>query len=572
NCGEVTYNDSNSNEYKRPNIKNIIYPSGLVISAQLNTDLENISNGRVMYFGDTSSNLYNKLSNDFYLKDLLYDYYYDDTKNKYNSGKYFAIEPYAVELIQKIYDSMAWGYKNQYPVAYTDLHTGLISETYRDPYYNESIGSKSTDSHHITGTAIDFRVSGFEMYSHIIGIIESIPEIYFHPDKFWIEPYDMFNPHFHIQFGKYLDYFKDRKFFDYDYSSTWDNTTFTVTTMSIDEENVKNPTHFVIYNPCSVLENRDVNTIFVEGKINTIGLDVYINNVKVEIDENGLFTTNTEIDENNTEIIGIGLLNNVEVQRIVRDMEPAPTYTVVYDDNNSTRGNVPVDETLYREGSTVYIWGNTGNLAGTEIQDGIKQVFLGWNTNPIATKAEYFGGNSFVIKENTTLYAIYSSDSDLLRKMGPAGGLVFYDKGYYSLDWRYMEAAPMDQSTGALWGCSGTSISGADGLLVGTGEQNTIDIKFGCGTIGIAADICTNLIIEGYDDWFLPSRDEWNLMFVNLYQYGMGNFNGSHYWSSSEYDDYYNGAYNAWLQNFTLGQQNGAGKTYEMRVRAVRSF
>ena len=145
---------------------------------------------------------------------------------------------------------------------------------------------------------------------------------------------------------------------------------------------------------------------------------------------------------------------------------------------------------------------------------------------------------------------------------GPAGGWIFYDKGISSDGWRYLEAAPSDQSTGATWGCAGVS-TGADGTVVGTGEQNTIDIEAGCTTAGIAADICANLSLGGYDDWFLPSKDELGLMYTNLYLEGVGGFADDGYWSSSE-----KSANDAWGLEFYSGDQEYGSKDYIGRVRA----
>ncbi len=67
---------------------------------------------------------------------------------------------------------------------------------------------------------------------------------------------------------------------------------------------------------------------------------------------------------------------------------------------------------------------------------------------------------------------------------GPAGGIVFYIAGDCT---HGLEAALVDQSSGAEWGCIDTTISGADGTIVGTGAQNTADIIAGCSELGIAA-------------------------------------------------------------------------------------
>ncbi len=67
--------------------------------------------------------------------------------------------------------------------------------------------------------------------------------------------------------------------------------------------------------------------------------------------------------------------------------------------------------------------------------------------------------------------------------VGPAGGLIFYVNPNYKADgWRYLEAAHFDQSTGAPWGSFRVPLAGASGAAIGTGRQNTLEIKRGCST------------------------------------------------------------------------------------------
>lgn len=242
---------------------------------------------------------------------------------------------------------------------------------------------------------------------------------------------------------------------------------------------------------------------------------------------------------------------------------------VTYNGNGNTAGTVPVDPSSpYQSGATVTVLGNTGDL--TRINDGgTSYRFTGWNTKADGSGADQAEGSTFTMgASNVTLYAQWTPYA--LRDTGPAGGYIFYDKNSYSDGWRYLEAAPSDQSTSAKWGCYGTFIFGADGTAVGTGEQNTIDIEAGCTTAGTAADICANLSLGGYSDWFLPSKDELNLMYTNLKLFGVGGFADTWllvYWSSSG-----GRANNAWFQNFNNGHQGGNYKYWTARVRAVRAF
>jgi hypothetical protein len=150
------------------------------------------------------------------------------------------------------------------------------------------------------------------------------------------------------------------------------------------------------------------------------------------------------------------------------------------------------------------------------------------------------------------------------------GGIIAYilqpgDPGYDANVPHGLIAAPSDQSTGAEWGCYGTIISGADGTAIGTGNQNTIDIMTSCNNAGIAARLCGDLVLNGYSDWYLPSKDELNKLYLN--QTIIGGFAAAYYWSSSEFNNNF-----AWNQSFYYGDQYSNGKFLTYYVRAVRAF
>ena len=138
------------------------------------------------------------------------------------------------------------------------------------------------------------------------------------------------------------------------------------------------------------------------------------------------------------------------------------------------------------------------------------------------------------------------------------GGIIFYidGTGQYGLI-----AAESDQAEGAEWGCAGTLIGGTS-TAIGTGQANTTAIVNGCDGSGfiIAARLCYDLVLNGYDDWFLPSKDE---LIQGL---AAGVFPGFHvYWSSSEVD-----ANRAWAY---YGNIYEGGKDNEIHgVRAIRAF
>jgi len=168
-----------------------------------------------------------------------------------------------------------------------------------------------------------------------------------------------------------------------------------------------------------------------------------------------------------------------------------------------------------------------------------------------------------------------SKEGYSLGDTGPAGGLIFYENPNYARDgWRYLEAAPFDQSEGAKWGCFRKAIPGARGTAVGTGKQNTLDMQAACAEPGTAAGLCANLSVNGVRGWFLPSRDELALMYRNLKATGAAlyraagaadNFN---YWTSSQQT----ADMAAHIDFADSGRQHGDDKDFPRRVRAIRAF
>jgi hypothetical protein len=165
---------------------------------------------------------------------------------------------------------------------------------------------------------------------------------------------------------------------------------------------------------------------------------------------------------------------------------------------------------------------------------------------------------------------------------GPAGGIVFYDKGNNSSGWRYMEAAPAETEAKLNWLIKEMEITGTKTEL-GTGKKNTqlitADLSIG---VPEAALHCVELEYGGFRDWFLPSKDELNLMYVNLKRKNLGGFANELYWSSSEF--YYmqfawagpGDGWVAWVQSFkdasqTGGVLNRSGRS-SVIVRAIRQF
>ena len=187
-------------------------------------------------------------------------------------------------------------------------------------------------------------------------------------------------------------------------------------------------------------------------------------------------------------------------------------------------------------------------------------------------KSVIIGYLTFLIVLSTITFISINSNAQVkvykIGEKGPAGGWIIYDKGNNAGGWRYLEAAPEDQGK-VVWGCYKESIPGAKGTAIGAGKSNTRTIEENCDEES-AAKLCTAYKGGGKNDWFLPSRDELNLIYTNLYKAKVGGFayqGYQAYWSSSEID-----ATSAWNQDFFNGFKGYLRKKHESWVRAVRAF
>jgi hypothetical protein len=143
--------------------------------------------------------------------------------------------------------------------------------------------------------------------------------------------------------------------------------------------------------------------------------------------------------------------------------------------------------------------------------------------------------------------------------------LVNGDTGYDANVQHGLIAATADQSTGIQWYNGGYVVTGATGTAIGTGQANTTAIVTIQGAGSYAAQLCNDLTVGGYNDWFLPSKDELDKLYIN--KVAIGGFADNTYWSSSEGD-----THNAWSQYFSNGNQGYSSKDNADRVRAVRAF
>ena len=280
------------------------------------------------------------------------------------------------------------------------------------------------------------------------------------------------------------------------------------------------------------------------------------------------------------------------------------TLQVTFDEQEGTTPDFTSKEVTYGD--------SYGTLATTTKDN---YIFEGWWTQENGEGIQVESTTTVSITSDQTLYAKWRIRT--VGDLGQAGGYVFYDKGVYTNGWRYLEAAPFgwykgdSDSAGSYpeyfgsspnysdphfqWGAKGyLGDLPANGTEVGDGEINTANIVSYHDSLGtlypdkgeyytnptayseqndgkVAAKVCAeySVDIDGitYDDWFLPSKDELNLMYENLKLYSLGNFSSQTYWCSS------NNGYGVYFQYFRNGDNTDLyDESVDLSIRPVRAF
>ena len=144
----------------------------------------------------------------------------------------------------------------------------------------------------------------------------------------------------------------------------------------------------------------------------------------------------------------------------------------------------------------------------------------------------------------------------------------FYGGGYIvnidTLTRTGLVCAPTDTGW-HVWGCMGTNIIGTSSTL-GSGQNNTNLILAGCSARPIAASVCADLVLNGYDDWFLPSSQELLLAYTRLRPMNIGNLGPMNYTSTQINSDLVNDV------NTSGGFIGIIGQAFKWQNSGVRPF
>jgi len=279
-------------------------------------------------------------------------------------------------------------------------------------------------------------------------------------------------------------------------------------------------------------------TILVDNSVNTATAQVTIN--LNDVDEITVQNLTTTIDENP--------VNGQTIGTLQASSNSSLSYTITY---QTPAGAVNINQ-------------STGELTVADAS------LFDFETNPSMYVVISVDNGIYTVSANATINVNDVVEAAVIGEFRDGGVVIWVDPTDNN---HGLVVAVNNQSFAAPWGCQGVTVSPTYSDI-GSGAANTVLIEGICTTPGTAADLAANLSLNGYNDWFLPSRFELieyytNKVIVNAAVLANGGaIPNQYHWSSTQSTS----NLGAFVVNLTTGTSGSSSKSSAYGVRAVRAF
>ncbi len=345
-------------------------------------------------------------------------------------------------------------------------------------------------------------------------------------------------------------------------------------TVAIDE----NPTDGQVVGSIQVSGNGTLSfTITAQTPAGALNIDAASGELTVadpnlfDFETNPVITADIEVDNSvytvtATATINLNDVDEVTAQNTDLDIDENPLNGDVVGTLQATGSNLTYSITFQNPAGAFNINQSTGELSVAD------ETLFDFETNPNMLATISVDNGTLSVSANAM---VALNDVNEIGEF-KYGGVIFWIDPTSNNSSGLVCAVNNQSVSGAVWGCQGINISGTT-INIGSGASNTALIEATCTTPGTAADLAANLVLNGFDDWFLPSRDELyeiyllqNIINPTIIANGGTSLtsNGT-YWSSSQQG---NSSQNAIFLGISNGSLNGVSKSALLAVRAVRSF